>query len=144
MIGEKARQKIAELFILFIIGGIVYVLIELAWRGHSHPSMFVVGGLCFVVIGSLNNCFPWDLGVVQQTAIAVVVIKTLELVAGLIVNVWLGLGVWDYSHLPFNLWGQISLYFTLLWIPLAVFAIFLDDWLRYWLFSEERPRYTLI
>jgi uncharacterized membrane protein len=128
---------------LFLIGGAVYYGIEILWRGYSHISMFIVGGICFVLIGSINNHFPWHLGVVQQTLIAVVIITTLEFITGLIVNVWLGLGVWDYSDQPFNLMGQICLLYVILWIPLAVFAIFLDDWARYFLFKEERPHYTL-
>ena len=41
-------------FILFGIGGIAYVVIELLWRGYSHWSMFALGGLCFLLIGRLK------------------------------------------------------------------------------------------
>ena len=65
------------------------------------------------------------------------------LAAGLILNVWLGLGVWDYSALPGNLWGQICPEYAVLWVPLSAAAIVVDDWLRYWIWGEERPHYTL-
>ena len=144
MINENILKKIGELLLLFIIGGATYVLIEILWRGYSHSSMFIVGGLCFIIIGSINNYFPWDLGMVQQTLIACGIITALEFIAGLIFNVWLGLGVWDYSDQPFNLMGQICLLYSVLWLPLAVFAIVLDDWARHFLFGEEKPRYKLI
>ena len=65
------------------------------------------------------------------------------LVAGLILNVWLGLGIWDYNSLPFNLAGQICLGYSCLWYLLSIPAIVLDDWLRHRFFQEERPRYNL-
>ena len=55
----------------------------------------------------------------------------------------LGLGVWDYSGMLLNYKGQICLPFSILWIFVSVAAVVLDDWLRYWLFGEERPHYTL-
>lgn len=67
-----------------------------------------------------------------------------ELAAGLVLNVWPDLGIWDYSHLPLNLWGQICVPYTLLWVPLSAVAVVWDDWLRYWLWGEERPHYTIL
>ena len=52
-------------------------------------------------------------------------------------------GVWDYSGMPLNYKGQICLPFSILWIFVSIAAVVLDDWLRYWLFGEERPHYTL-
>ncbi|MCL2353639.1 MAG: putative ABC transporter permease [Defluviitaleaceae bacterium] len=137
------KKHLIKLFSLLLWGGFIYYIIELMWRGHSHPSMFLVGGLCFVLIGGINNYLPWSLGIVQQSLIGAVIITVVELVAGLVVNVWLGLGVWDYSGLPLNFMGQISLLFFVLWIPLATVGIFIDDWLRYKLFGEEKPHYTI-
>lgn len=37
--------------VLAAVGGSVYVLLELALRGRSHWTMFLLGGLCFVLIG---------------------------------------------------------------------------------------------
>ena len=88
-----------KLAALFVIGGAAYVLIELLWRGHSHISMFILGGMCFVSIGLINELFPWELGIVWQALIGGVLVTALEFITGLIVNVWLGLNVWDYSNL---------------------------------------------
>lgn len=125
---------------MFYIGGMLYVALELLWRGRSHPSMFVLGGLCFLVIGSLNEAWP-SLALPFQAILGAVLTTALELVCGSIVNLWLGLGVWDYSMLPMNFRGQICLFFFLLWIPLSGFGVLLDDMLRFWLFHEPIPVY---
>ena len=139
----SARKSLIKLLILWLIGGIVYYVIEILWRGYSHPSMFILGGLCFILIGGINNWFPWSLGLLWQSLIGAVVVTIAELLAGLIVNVWFKWGVWDYSTLPINLFGQVCLYYTILWIPLSTFAIWLDDFLRHVLFNEKKPHYTL-
>lgn len=129
---------------LFVVGGLVYILIELIWRGHTHISMFILGGICFVAIGFINEVFPWSLGLIWQSMIGAVIVTVLEFITGVIVNIWLGLNVWDYSNMPFNLLGQICLPFAFAWIALSAIAIILDDYLRYWIFGEEKPRYKLI
>ena len=41
--------------LLFLIGGLVYAWIEILWRGYTHWSMFVLGGICFIIMGLLNE-----------------------------------------------------------------------------------------
>lgn len=130
-------------FILFIIGGLLYILIELGYRGHSHWTMFVLGGLCFVLIGGINNYISWDMPVYEQMMIGSVIITVLEFICGCIVNLWFGWDVWDYSNMPYNVLGQICLPFSILWFFISLVAIVADDYIRYWLFDEEKPRYNL-
>lgn len=139
-----AHRHVLKEVILAIIGGLIYILIELIWRGHTHISMFILGGICFVAIGLINELFSWELGLVWQSVIGAVIVTVLEFITGLIVNIWLGLGVWDYSNMPFNLLGQICLPFAFAWVALSAIAIVFDDYLRYWIFGEEKPRYKLI
>lgn len=129
--------------ILGIIGGAMYYGIEVMFRGYSHVSMFILGGLCFIIIGQLNEFYSWDASIISQMVISSVVITVLELFTGLIVNKCLGLGVWDYSNMPYNFMGQICLLFTNLWMLLSFVAILLDDWIRYLLFKEIRPKYKI-
>lgn len=140
---KEKLKAILKHAVLASCGGCVYFLIEMAWRGHSHWTMAVLGGVCFVLIGDINEFIPWNMPLILQGAIGSGIVTALELVAGIILNLWLGLGIWDYSNMPFNLLGQICLPFTLLWVALSIVAVVLDDWLRYWLFGEDRPTYTL-
>ncbi len=122
---------------LFAIGGVIYYILELLWRGHSAWQMFLVGGICFLLIGFINEVYPWSMPLWLQPVIATGIVTSVEFVSGLIFNVWLGLKIWDYSNLPYNLYGQVCLYFSLLWLVLSPIAIVLDDWLRHWMFEEE-------
>lgn len=137
-------KYIGKILLLFLIGGMAYILIELLWRGYSHVSMFILGGICFVLIGLINEVLPWNMSILLQSLIGGTIVTIAEFAVGLIVNVWLGLGVWDYSNLPFNIMGQICLPFYFAWVILSCIAIILDDWLRYWFWNEERPHYTII
>lgn len=127
--------------ILFGIGGGLYFLIELLWRGYSHPAMIVVGGVCFILIGLINEHLTWDMPLLLQGLIATVIVLAIEFGAGCILNLWLKLAIWNYSHLPYNLLGQVQLYFAGAWYVLSIGGIFLDDYLRFRLFGEERPHY---
>jgi uncharacterized membrane protein len=136
-------KKLIKPFILFYIGGAIYYLLEIIWRGYSHSSMFIVGGLCFVLIGLINET-KIEIGLVYQAILSSIIITTIEFVSGIILNVFLKLNIWDYSDRLFNVAGQIYLLYSLLWILLSVIAIVLDDYIRYWLFSEEKPTYKLL
>lgn len=127
--------------ILWLIGGLLYMGIELMWRGYSHWTMFVLGGICFVLLGRINEVIPWDMPLWMQVLIGTAIITGLEFITGCIVNLWLGWNVWDYSNVPFNVLGQICLPYILLWIPISLAGIVSDDYLRHWLFKEEKPHY---
>lgn len=137
-------SKLVKYIFLFFFGGISYVIIELLWRGHSHMSMFGLGGLCFVVIGLINEKYTYDMPLVTQMLIGTFVITVLEFVFGCILNLYLHLNVWDYSNMPLNIAGQICLPYMILWFLLSPVAIIADDYLRYLFFNEEKPHYTLL
>ena len=126
-----------------MIGAFLYLFIEILYRGHTHWTMGVVGGVCFVLIGLINEVFTWNTPLWLQSIIGATIVTVLEFISGLILNIWLGLGIWDYSRMPFNLLGQICLPFSVIWIGLSVLAIVLDDYLRFYLFKEEKPHYKL-
>lgn len=130
--------------ILAYLGGMLYVGVELLWRGWSHPSMFVLGGVCFLLLGALNE-HPATAGLplAVQAVLGAAIVTALELLTGLLVNGLLHMNVWDYSALPLNFRGQICLLFSLLWVPLSLAAILADDVLRRLLFHEPFPPYRL-
>ncbi len=124
-------------------GGLLYVVLELIWRGRSHWTMFVLGGICFVALGLINEVLSWEMPLWGQVLIGACIVTVLEFLTGCIVNLWLGWQVWDYSNLPGNVLGQICLQYFALWLPVSLAGIILDDWLRYWWWDEERPHYRI-
>lgn len=129
---------------LFSFGGIVYLLIELLWRGYSHWSMFILGGLCFVLLGLINEKYTWDVPLPIQMLVGAFVITLMEFIAGCILNLWLGLDVWNYYDMPFNIMGQVCLPYMILWFLLSPVCIITDDYIRYLFFDEEKPKYKLV
>lgn len=124
-------------FSLFCFGGLAYGLIELAWRGRTHISMFFVGGLCFWLICKIATVKNFALP--KMSVLCSLGITLIELVSGIFINIVLGLGVWNYQNQPFNVLGQVCPVFSLFWLFLSIPAIYLSLYLRKILFSEK-PR----
>ena len=115
-------MTILQMLSQFLLGGFGYVGLELLWRGRSHYSMFLAGGICFLLLGKLNRVKP-RISMPLRCLAGAGVITAVELIAGLIFN--RQYQVWDYRHAPFNFLGQICLPFTLLWIPVSFGAYLL-------------------
>lgn len=137
-------DKLYKYAILGITGGFIYSLIEVISRGYTHWSMFLLGGICFIFLGLLNEVFSWNTPLLLQMLCGTVIITALEFITGCIVNLWLGWGVWDYSNEKFNLHGQICFKYSCYWFFLSLIGIVLDDYLRYCFFNEEKPRYKIL
>lgn len=111
-------MKCLEYTAVYLTGAAGYGALELLWRGWTHWTMLVVGGLCLCVMYVLANDtkFPrW-----QMWVLSAVFITTAEFVSGGIVNIALGWQVWDYTAMPGNLLGQICPLYCLLWLGLSV------------------------
>ena len=126
------------------IGSIIYMSLEILWRGYTHWTMGILGGICFICLGLINELLSWETPLALQMLIGGTIITILEFITGCIVNLWLGWNIWDYSELPYNLLGQISLFSSIGWIGLSLVGIVLDDFIRWKWFNEEKPRYKLI
>ena len=107
--------RFGKQILLFGIGGSGYVCLELLWRGRSHGSMFLLGGLCFWILGFMRRVARLSLAL--RLFLSAVCVTMLELVTGLVVN--RDHQVWDYRGLPFHYRGQICLLYSLLWIPVC-------------------------
>ena len=129
---------------LALIGGAIYSLIEVLWRGYTHWSMGIVGGICFILLGLISKQLTPKFPLYIQAIIGTFLVTFIELISGTILNIWLKLSVWDYSDVPFNLLGQICLPYMLLWLPLSFLAIILYNWLSYQLFSARKPKLRLL
>ena len=105
--------------LIFLIGSAGYALLEVLWRGYTHWTMALTGGVCFLIIYLLNAAFTEE-NILFRSLVGAGVITSAEFIVGVTVNIILKWNVWDYSSLPFNFIGQICLRYTLLWFLLCV------------------------
>ena len=112
---KRIRNKV----VFFSIGGIGYAVIELLWRRRTHWTMFLAGGICFMLFSVAAEKYKTRKLLFKCTWCALAV-TTVELIFGLIFNLILGMNVWDYSRQPLNFLGQICPLYTLLWGVLSI------------------------
>ncbi len=123
-----------ELLSVFVLGGSAYGALEILWRGHTHWTMLIAGGLCCVAIYLIASRSGESR--LRQYIMCAAVITTIEFVTGAVVNVALGWGVWDYSRMRFNLCGQICVRYSLYWLILSVPGCALSRLIRRRLFRR--------
>lgn len=111
-----------EYLLVYSIGGLLYGLLEILWRGWTHWSMALCGGACFTLMYLIAML---DMSLIRRCILSAAAITTVEFFTGCLVNLRLGWQVWDYSSVRFNVLGQICPGFTLLWLLLSVPGIWL-------------------
>ena len=85
----------AKYLFLFYMGGSIYYYIEVLFRGYSYLSMFILGGICFIYCGLQNEKTSWDYSFWKQLAKSEAFVLIAEFLTGCVLNLWLGLGIWD-------------------------------------------------
>ncbi len=123
--------------IIMLAGGFIYGAIEILFRGYTHPSMFITGGLCLVWVGGLDSFYEKRLPLPLQMLLGALIITAAEFICGLIVNIGFGMNVWDYSGLPMNIMGQVCVIFLFFWFLLSLPAIFIENFIRRGMFGEK-------
>lgn len=96
----------------FCSGGAAYGMLEILWRGYTHVSMLILGGICFRLLIRISKS---NRRLAVKSLIGGLCITAAELLTGCVVNLWLGLSVWDYTREPCQFMGQICIRFSLLW-----------------------------
>ena len=137
-------NNIFKYIFLFLTGGFAYFYIEILFRGFSHFSMIICGGIAFILCGALDQATHFRLSIISQMIISTIIITSLELITGYIVNIRLNWNVWDYSRMPYNFHGQICAAYSFLWMLLSLLCIVIDNIIRWKIFDEEKPRYKLM
>lgn len=115
-------DELKEASAIFAIGAVGYSVIELLWRGHTHWSMSVAGGICFSLITAIEKKFP-DIRYLYKCIMGSLGITAVELGFGVVFNMLLDKNVWDYSSIKYNLLGQVCLLYTVLWGFLTALAL---------------------
>ena len=130
-LGGKMKEAPAlRMTLKCLFGGVAYGLVEILWRGYTHPSMVITGGLCFVMICGINRRFSRKPLLVRSAACALGVTLA-EFCVGMLVNHVLNMGVWDYSDKWLHLFGQICPLYTGFWFALCLVLSFLLSKLRF-------------
>lgn len=109
---------------VFAIGAAGYTCAEILWRGWTHWTMTLTGGLCVLGIHHINS--RSKSGFAVKTLESTALITGLEFAVGCVVNKLLHWNVWDYSEMPLNILGQICPQYILLWVPLAALALLIS------------------
>ncbi len=121
--------KIGEYAVVYSVGGVGYTLIEVLWRGHSHWTMALTGGMCLLFIyvneARHNKAPMWKRCLADS-----LIITLAELSVGFVVNILLGWKVWDYSNQFMNLFGQVCILYSGFWYLLGIPASYLCKYLR--------------
>lgn len=135
--------------LLWFWGGAVYFLLEVAYKTATGKpemiswTMLVLAILLTIAVERCGEQLPWAVPLWLQALACAALVTAVELAAGLILNIWLGLGVWDYSDLPGNFMGQICPQFAAIWFGLCLVFIPAFDWMRWSVEGGERPKYYL-
>ncbi|MBR4589371.1 MAG: hypothetical protein IKO36_01800 [Bacteroidaceae bacterium] len=123
--------------VLFFTGFCIYITIETIFRGYSFPFSGVMGGLSVILIDKVNDYISWDVDLFWQALYGTCLITSMEFVVGLVAKYTPLLPVmWDYSSIPFNIYGVICLPFSIAWFFLSIVAIFLADAINYYIFDD--------
>lgn len=137
-------KKVSEYLFLWCMGGCIYYSFEMLFRGFSHWSMFILGGLCLMFCFWQGQILNWTAPLWLQVLRCVIFVTACEFITGIIVNKWMGWGVWDYSDQPFQLFGQICLPFAVIFSGLCVVGIFLSAYMMSWLYGEQKPDFHVL
>ena len=127
-------MAILEFLLVFICGALGYGSIEMIWRGYTHWTMLILGGVCLYLIYLISTRMRERLW--QKLVMCAAVVSSLEFAVGCIVNLRLGWEVWDYSDMPFNLLGQICPTFSLMWLGLSFPCLYFCKLIYRFIFAD--------
>jgi uncharacterized membrane protein len=148
-------MKVKKSVFLFIAMGIIYLNLEIfaraikmdlvGWEGIKTYSlagwtslwMFPIGGLCGLTLGLLNEKRKMHMAL--MSLLGTLLIFSVEFTSGVIFNILLKMNIWDYSDLPLNIMGQISIVYFIPWFLISPLAMWIDDNLRHYMYYEEKP-----
>ena len=105
--------------LIFIVGAAGYAGVEYLYRGYTHWTMVLTGGACLLAFYCYTKETK-DTPLLVQAAAGACIVTVFEFCVGVVVNLWYGWHVWDYSREPGNLLGQICPLFSFIWFLLCL------------------------
>ena len=136
-------KKTSQFLFFLTTGGCIYYAVEILFRGFSHWTMFLLGGICFLFFYMQGIATGWREALWIQTLRATIFVVSMEFITGIIVNKYLAMNVWDYENMPFHVFGQICLPFAVIFSGLCAMGIIMSGYIGYWVYGEEKPHYHI-
>lgn len=122
MLKTASSNKAHGYILSFCSGAILYSLIEYFYKGNTHFTMVILGGICAMFIYRINRVL-YNENIIVKALMSAVVITILEFLSGIFLNIFLGLKIWDYSDRMFHILGQICPLFSMYWFLISIPAI---------------------
>lgn len=127
--GRFCDDRVAASLLEMLLGGMTYGLLEIVWRGYTHPSMVLTGGVCFGMMLAVNR-YCVRLPLVLRSGLCALGITAAEFCVGFVVNRLWHMEVWDYSDEWMDLLGQICPLYSCFWFLLSFAVCGLFEWYR--------------
>ena len=146
---NKIHNALVSL-LLWTFGGTLYFFCEVIFKTLAHHpeniswTMLLLALILCIPLERFGCELPWGMPLIQQAFICSIMITLMDFFVGVLLHIILQMHVWDYSHIPGNILGQICPLFSFLWFIFAFFAIIIFDWIRYYVSGGEKPRYHFI
>ena len=137
-------KRLSEYLFLWALGGTLYYSFEMMFRGFSHWSMFLLGGICLVFFAQQGMWTGWTAPLWKQVGWCVIFVTACEFITGILVNKVMHWNVWDYTDQPFQIMGQICLPFTIIFSGLCAVGILLCGYLLHFLYGEKMPGFHVL
>lgn len=104
----------------FLTGSLLYPVVELCYRGRTHPAMALAGGTALCTLRGIYRRHArkplW-----KQSLLGGLWITGIEYVFGLVFN--RHYRIWDYRKIACNWKGHVCLPYTLAWCGLSFVAL---------------------
>ncbi|MBE5786280.1 MAG: hypothetical protein E7324_01935 [Clostridiales bacterium] len=104
----------------FLLGAAAYPLLEISYRGRTHPAMALAGGAGMAALERINRR-PGHL--MKKSLLGAGAITLIEYGTGMLFN--RRYQIWDYRGMRGNISGQVCPQFCMAWLGLAAGYAFL-------------------
>ena len=75
-------KKLSEYLFMGALGGTLYYMIEIIFRGYSHWSMFLLGGICFIFFAQQGLWTKWREPLWKQVLWCTAFVVSAEFITG--------------------------------------------------------------
>lgn len=112
--------------LIFFTGAAGYSLTEYFFRGYTHWTMALTGGACLLTFYWYSKCTK-NTPLPLKAAVGALIITAFEFFVGVVVNLWYGWDVWDYSGKTCNILGQVCPEYSIAWFLICLSVLIISE-----------------